>query len=226
MTNTEILTILLTGVIALTGVIGAIIFNDQLSVMQGQLDVMRADQRPWISLNMQADGPLVHDERGWHFIVKYNVTSVGKSPAANVDFVATMIPWGPPLDVRPEAGAPLMFPMPDADVRAATETACNAMAGFGAPPRDFGQIMFPGEQDGKRFSANPHGNIPQRGFINTFLVIGCATYRFLGDPTVHRTVKILEVSKNGYGTLIDLSGENVPLEDLWSFPYAGGTSAN
>jgi hypothetical protein len=61
MTNTEILTILLTGVIALTGVIGAIIFNNQLSVMQGQLDVMRADQRPWVSLNMQADGPLVHD---------------------------------------------------------------------------------------------------------------------------------------------------------------------
>jgi hypothetical protein len=136
-----------------------------------------------------------------------------------------MIPWGPPLPERPPAGAPLMFPMPDADVHAAIENACNLMQGLGAP-RDFGQIMFPGEQYGRQFRVHPNGNIPQRGFVGDFLVIGCATYKFLGDPVVHRTVKVLDVSKNGYGTLIDLSGENIPLEGLWSTLYPGWTVAN
>jgi hypothetical protein len=37
MTNAEILMSLFTALIAVTGVIGALIFNNQLSVMQGQL---------------------------------------------------------------------------------------------------------------------------------------------------------------------------------------------
>src|SRR5471032_346758 len=141
MTNAEILTIICAAIAAVAAVIAALIYNNQLSVMQGQLDVMRADQRPWVSLSMQADGPLVQDANGWTFLIKYSVTSVGKSPAANVDFVATMIPWGPPLPERPPAGAPSSFLMPDADVHAAIETACNFMQGLGAP-RDFGQLMF------------------------------------------------------------------------------------
>jgi hypothetical protein len=36
MTNAEVLMIALTAVLAVTGVLGAIIFNNQLSVMQGQ----------------------------------------------------------------------------------------------------------------------------------------------------------------------------------------------
>jgi hypothetical protein len=42
MTNAEILMLVLTAVIAVTGVIGALIFNNQLRVMQGQLDEMRS----------------------------------------------------------------------------------------------------------------------------------------------------------------------------------------
>jgi hypothetical protein len=42
MTNSEILMIVFTGVIATTGVIGAIIFNNQLSIMQGQLAEMKS----------------------------------------------------------------------------------------------------------------------------------------------------------------------------------------
>jgi hypothetical protein len=42
MTSSEILMAVFTAVIATTGVIGALIFNNQLSVMQGQLDEMKS----------------------------------------------------------------------------------------------------------------------------------------------------------------------------------------
>ena len=42
MTNSEIIMIALTAVIAAPGVVGACIFNNQLSVMQGQLDEMKS----------------------------------------------------------------------------------------------------------------------------------------------------------------------------------------
>ena len=42
MTNSEIIMIALTAVIAAAGVVGACIFNNQLSVMQGQLDEMKS----------------------------------------------------------------------------------------------------------------------------------------------------------------------------------------
>jgi hypothetical protein len=41
MTSSEILMVVFTAVIATTGVIGAIIFGNQLSVMKGQLDAMK-----------------------------------------------------------------------------------------------------------------------------------------------------------------------------------------
>ncbi|WP_429344737.1 hypothetical protein [Paraburkholderia sp. GAS42] len=223
MTNAEILTLVFSAVIAVTGVIGAIIFNNQLSVMQGQLNVMRADQRPWISLSMQADGPLVHDATGWSFLVKYSVANVGKSPAANVDFVATMIPWGPP---QPNSdGSPTTFPDATADIHAATENICNAMEGFGGAA-GYGQILFPGEQQGQQFRVHPNGTIAGTGFVRDFIVIGCATYKFLGDPVTHRTVRIIDVSKSAYGQLIHLGGETIPLEGLAPIPHPGGTFAN
>jgi hypothetical protein len=61
MTTSEILMTIFTAVIATTGVIGAVIFNNQLAVMQRQLDEMKsaskiaeetliATQRPWVSV--------------------------------------------------------------------------------------------------------------------------------------------------------------------------------
>jgi len=223
MTNSDIMMIVFTAVIATTGVIGAFIFNNQLSVMQGQLDAMRADQRPWVSLSMQADGPLVHDGNGWNFLIKYSLTNAGKSPAGDVDFLATMIPWGLPQPNND--GLPKQFPDVTADVHTATENICNTMQAFRASGGS-GQVMFPGEQQGQQFRVHPNGPISGQGFVRDFIVIGCATYKFLGDPVTHRTVRIIEVSKNTYGQLIDLRGETVPLDGLSSVPHPGGTFAN
>jgi hypothetical protein len=52
MTTSDIFMVVFTGVIAITGVLGAIIFNGQLNVMQGQLDVTKRAFR-------QLEGPLI-----------------------------------------------------------------------------------------------------------------------------------------------------------------------
>lgn len=223
MSNAEIMTIVFSGVVAITGVIGAIIFNNQLSVMQGQLDVMRAEQRPWISLSMQADGPLAHDGNGWNFLIKYDVTNVGKSPAIDVDFLATMIPWGPPQPRND--GTPTMFPDVTADVHAATESICNAMETSRAAGTA-GQTLFPSEQQAQQFRVHPNGPINGEGFIRNFIVIGCATYKFPNDSVTHRTIRIIDVSKSAYGQLINLRGETIPLDGLSPILHPGGTLAN
>ncbi len=223
MTNAEIMTIVFSGVVAITGVVGTIIFNNQLSVMQGQLDVMRTEQRPWISLSMQVDGPLVHDGNGWNLLIKYGAVNVGKSPAFDVDFLATMIPWGPPQPRND--GSPTTFPDVAADVHAATEKICNAMETFRASGSS-GRILFPTEEQGQQFRVHPSGPINGEGFIRDFIVIGCATYRFPNDPETHRTVRIIDVSKSAYGELINLGGETIPLEGLSPVLHPGGTFAN
>lgn len=50
MTTSEILMICLTAVIATAGVIGAVIFNNQLSIMQGQLDEMKSASKQTVEL--------------------------------------------------------------------------------------------------------------------------------------------------------------------------------
>ena len=80
------------------GVITAGIFKWQLDAMQGQLQIMRMDQRPWVSLGVDIAGPLAHasvdGEYGirWHIPLKYRVENVGKTPALHVSFFAHILP--------------------------------------------------------------------------------------------------------------------------------------
>jgi len=80
MTNAEILIIVFTGVIAITGILGALIFNNQLSVMQGQLDEMREQRRPWINCTVDIT-PL---QVGAQVQARVQYTNVGQSPAFKV----------------------------------------------------------------------------------------------------------------------------------------------
>jgi hypothetical protein len=64
---------------------------DQLKVMQGQLDAMEADQRPWVfANNVVISRPIVHDEKGTHISLMFDLKNGGKSPAfqASVRFRA------------------------------------------------------------------------------------------------------------------------------------------
>jgi hypothetical protein len=97
-----------TAALVFVGVVTAVIFSQQLRVMRGQLDEMQTEQRPWISLEMQAEGPLVYDANGWNFVVKYSLNNVGKSPAISVDFLANMMPLA---EVQPTPPTRMDIPM-------------------------------------------------------------------------------------------------------------------
>jgi hypothetical protein len=62
----------------------AAISNKQLSVMQGQLDEMRAEQRPWISVTPDLEGPITYDTEGAHFRVLFTMKNTGHLPATDI----------------------------------------------------------------------------------------------------------------------------------------------
>ncbi|MGC1777090.1 MAG: hypothetical protein WBB34_04035 [Xanthobacteraceae bacterium] len=57
-------------------------FNRQLGVMQGQLDAMNAERRPWVfATNISISRPVVHDGEGLHISLKFDLRNGGHSPA-------------------------------------------------------------------------------------------------------------------------------------------------
>ena len=71
-------------VAALVGISQAIIGNRQLTAMQGQLDAMEADQRPWIKPIFQIVGFKFTDAGDAEITYSVNFKNVGKSPAQNI----------------------------------------------------------------------------------------------------------------------------------------------
>ncbi|MBV8107875.1 MAG: hypothetical protein JO223_25290 [Hyphomicrobiales bacterium] len=85
----------LTGAIVATGIISAIISRAQQDAMQGQLDAMEADQRPWVTV-VPGDGiglvaPLTFDPKGASAKIQYKLRNTGKSPALHVRFRAKIV---------------------------------------------------------------------------------------------------------------------------------------
>ncbi|HUZ33537.1 MAG TPA: hypothetical protein VMV19_15755 [Xanthobacteraceae bacterium] len=71
-------------VAAIVGVSQAIVGNRQLIAMQGQLDTMAADQRPWIKPVFQIIGLKFTDSGDAEITYLSNFKNVGKSPAQNI----------------------------------------------------------------------------------------------------------------------------------------------
>ncbi len=76
--------IALTGVLAFTGIISAFIFGWQLLAMQGQLDEMRLDQRPWLRATPKIVGPLYSKGGMLSMVVEITVSNSGHTPAGGV----------------------------------------------------------------------------------------------------------------------------------------------
>jgi hypothetical protein len=71
--------------------------KQQADTMQGQLRVMEADRRAWISLDTEvaaaASGPLIFDPQGAHLGLNFTFTNLGRSVARSVRLHLAMVPW-------------------------------------------------------------------------------------------------------------------------------------
>jgi hypothetical protein len=77
-------TLVFTAVIAGATISQYFIFSKQLSVMQGQLNEMRDEQRPWISVTLALEGPITYDAQGARFRIVFTTKNIGHLPATDV----------------------------------------------------------------------------------------------------------------------------------------------
>lgn len=75
----------LTCVVAFTGLVSAIISGGQLSAMQGQVDEMRAQQRPWVFAEKpKFVKPITRNSAGvWEVTIEFELQNIGHLPAMN-----------------------------------------------------------------------------------------------------------------------------------------------
>lgn len=216
MTSSEILMVVFTAVIAVTGVIGAIIFGKQLNAMQGQLDAMEVDQRPWVSVTTELNGPLAIRRKptgeldGIIFSVKLLVKNVGRSPAMNLHLVA---------DSSLGDNDPLIF----------QNISCENAKKNNNPILT--STVFPGETlppfiNSFSYDANSvdRAKTQLKGAIRP-VIYGCVTYTFPNRPEPHQTGFAIRLSAKD--SVLDLANGSIPESDLMLFYYVlGGRFAN
>jgi hypothetical protein len=205
-------------------------------------DVMIADQRPWIALDVEIAGPLAYDAEGWdagvrwHVPVKYRLRHLGKAPATNVSFFGALIPfvmasWPAETPIEEILKGP---PVPVTDVVKELQAVCDFPEAMTAHKMGFGQVMFPTDDKTQLFGLN--GN-PQcfdevkekfpSGYSGQFLVVVCATYGSTFSNDRYRTAKAFHLFKRSGTKHIDLAGETISIADLGFVlsPADGGSDA-
>ena len=187
----------------------------QFKASRDQLQSMKFDQRPWISLEMQPEGPLVRDENnGLAYTFGDSLNNVGRSPAFNVMFTATMMPLADPKE-RPPASGGFSYPEPVAALRRAIAQTCHE--NDVARAQRMGEVMFPNAVQNLRWKAHSPG--PAKGFVPGFAVVACVEYQFSGDPAVHETVRVFDLAPREYGKMIHLDASSGDPPELVFFPH-------
>jgi hypothetical protein len=201
----------LTFVTICVGVSQYVIFGRQLSVMQGQLAAMEADERPWVSANPNGGivitKPLTFDAAsGASLEIRYKLRNTGKSPALHVRFRSKIV-------ILP------MATFRTTEMAESQDTFCNPMRTVSSEFYD--AIIFPGDDLGANWpvSASPNdiesglkrresGAFAHKGFISPSL-IACIDYQLASDPAKHFQTRygfILGVPLDG-GVMGDIKPE-------------------
>jgi hypothetical protein len=185
-----------------------------------------ADQRPWISLDVQPVGSLAYDALGWdagtrwHIPLKYTLKQIGKTPATNVSVFGEIIPYTTLHFSQFKDGKPIFPPVAGVDLTKEFETVCSFPEKMDDAKMGFGTVLFPNDPyssigymngDPTKFQAAKGENT---GYVHQFLVIACVTYRSTLDNSHYRTAKSYILFKNSGNQLIDLEGETIPLSNL------------
>src|SRR5216684_2572077 len=226
--------------LAVVGLLTAVIFWRQLNVMQGQLDVMAADQRPWVSFeDFGIAGSLSFDDIGstggkrWHVKVRYQLKNYGKTPAAHVAGWAHILPIVSHHQIEGKWHGTFVG---DATLGACSWTELSTQISI-----DTGQVLFPGVNYPPTGFKYSDANGVNEDFVDAkvgdgdkvFLLPICVTYtdasakfRTIGEVArggipdvtvfgneVYHTALGYRIGKKS-GEPINLKGEIIEQEDL------------
>lgn len=205
--------------IAVLAIVAATLGTMQWLVMQGQLEAMQADQRPWIAIDLVAlSGPLSYDDSipkstikedvsRWHINVVYEINNVGKTPGVDFGIAGLLFPRVFPDETN-------ILPERDAMKLACSMPFFGAIIGFGQE-----DVIFPGQKPIQRellvvatdetFDASKMSK-----FVGDFLIVVCGSYYTSGTSRKeHHTGRIYALRKKS-GAPMDLKGETLPFSQL------------
>jgi len=172
-------------------IIQVIIFRGQLNVMQGQLEEMALDQRPWIHFDglPKIVGPLeMSSPRVASLDIAFAITNTGKNPARRVNINYGLIPG--------EFFGNYLFYQ--------AKVCADALAPKEAGAIDTEYTLFPGQQLAITRTVVMVGldkmYVPdnQRRIRVAPALVGCITYQFLSNDDPHQTGFICEIWPKGH----------------------------
>jgi hypothetical protein len=194
--------------------------NSQVGIMRGQLDEMRAGQRPWVSLNTALKSGLVWNKDGLPmFNISYKIRNVGKTPALSVHWWFGLEPLGSAFD----GGANMQKRQcGQRDMSLNTPTSKP----FLLPNDELTDEQYIGMTADDVASATIHNG--SASAISIYLV-GCVSYFISGEKEIHGTgfdymVGIL--TSDGPGTPFMPMKEAIPFQQIMLIPYWHGNYAN
>ena len=146
-----------------------------------------AANRPWVKVEIQVGGPIIYNENGANFALKFILTNIGHSPATNA-FVYPRLIFPIPSTTHPEIFNPRNELQKDiANLKT-------------RPPPPFGYAVFPGDkieqpitvsmskEDIERATETIKAIYPQ--------VVGAVDYRMGLDDKPHQTGFIVEIRRD------------------------------
>lgn len=228
MTSSEILMVIFTGVIAITGVIGSIIFGKQLAAMQGQLEEMKATgkQTDQIISNNKivadaakqsaevAQQTLVATQRAW-----IDITEIAVAKDIMFDVNGARITLKLTLINRGHSPALAVSPWHSAFVLGATSAHRQqfsrpvvAIIDMSAPA-----MMFPGVPKEREVSAYVSSEelnqiAGRTGRIFPIICEACVEYLFALSPTTHKTCHTITLVEAETKRILSLPDPIAPIK--------------
>lgn len=206
------------------GILQYVVFSNQLAVMQGQLDAMESDQRPWVAAEISILSDLIIDEHGANLALKAVLRNIGKSPAGKVQLFAKILGFRPSdTSASDDHGNPsIAFP----GVGRPSEY-CGSIKPYIA-----GQVLFPGDNN---VSAVGYAKMPLSavseelrkvgaGAVNVAVMV-CVSYEELKSKKMHYTLKVFHLFKKDCLCAFASTDKVIPVSELRLLAFPFGQAA-
>jgi hypothetical protein len=158
----------------------------QQHTMQGQLNEMRDEQRPWVSATAEPASDFTLDDAGAHFQVKFVLNNSGHSPALRAWVIPNMYPLRQGIN-----------PIDEQKAR------CDKLRKRN-PTRVLGITIFPGKPENTTMGLETMDRtsinlaLSERASVDKFIIPvigGCVVYEYGTGDIVHETGFIYKISR-------------------------------